>query len=115
MGLGHTEISKDQDLSFSALAKMVLVTLDAQGIREFDLVGNDTGGGVAQLIAATAPDRIRSLVLTNADIHDNYPPQALGGVHAAAIQGTLDDLLVSYLADPEQAHNGLGATVYEDP
>ena len=115
MGLGHTEIRANQELSFSAQAQMVLATLDALGVKDFDLVGNDTGGGIAQIIATKVPARIRSLVLTNADIHDNWPPKALGVVHAAATDGVLDDLFVGYLANPEQARNGLGSMVFEDP
>lgn len=115
MGLGHSEISVDQDLSFGAQADMVLATLDALGISSFDLVGNDTGGGIAQLLASKAPHRLRSLVLTNADTHDNYPPQALKTVHDAAVSGVLDDLFVSFLDDPELARTGLGAVVFEDP
>ena len=114
MGLGHTEIRPGQDLSFDAQAEMVLATLDAMGVEEFDLVGNDTGGGIAQLIAARAPHRIRSLVLTNADTHDNYPP-ALGVVHEAATQGVLADEFVKYLADPAAAQAGLSGLVFEDP
>lgn len=115
MGLGYTEAHPDQSLNISAQAEMVLSTLDALGVEAFDLVGNDTGGAVAQLIAVRAPERIRSLVLTNADIHDNFPPKALRAVHNAATAGTLDELFLSYLADPKLAQEGLGAMVYENP
>ncbi len=114
MGLGHTEIKPDQDLSFTSQAQMVLETLDALNIDQFDLVGSDTGGGVAQMIVAAAPQRVRSLVLTNADVHDNWPPKALTTVHTAAMQGNLDDLFVSYLDDAEIARDGLGGVVYQN-
>ena len=76
MGLGHTEIAADADVTFPAQAAMLLELLDALGIDRVDLVGNDSGGGVAQILAARAPERIRSLVLTNCDTHDNWPPPA---------------------------------------
>lgn len=114
MGLGHTVIQPDQELSFAAQAAMVLATLDAMGIVEFDLVGNDTGGGIAQIVAAKAPQRVRSLVLTNADTHDNYPPE-FGVVHKAAAGGILAGEFVKYLADPALAKAGLASLVFEDP
>lgn len=115
MGLGHTEVAADQDLRFGTQADMVLATLDALGVQEFDLVGNDSGGGVAQLIVAKASSRVRSLALTNSDVHDNWPPKALDTVHSAAKQEVLDDILASYVEDLEATRNGLGALVYEDP
>ena len=42
--------------------------------RQVDLVGNDTGGAIAQIFAARHPDRIRSLTLTNCDCEGNFPP-----------------------------------------
>ena len=41
-----------------------------------DLVGNDSGGGIAQIFAALHPERVRSLTLTDCDAHDNWPPEA---------------------------------------
>ena len=115
MGLGHSEISADQDLRFSTQADMVLATMDAMGVREFDLVGNDSGGGIAQLVVAKAPERVRSLVISNADVHDNWPPQALSVVHDLATQGQMDSVLQGYMMDVSSARNGLAALVYEDP
>lgn len=115
MGLGYTEIAADQDLRFSTQADMVLATLDAMGVREFDLIGNDSGGGIAQLIVAKAPKRVRSLVISNADVHDNWPPQALSTVHELATLGQMDDVLQAYMHDVDSARNGLAALVYEDP
>ncbi len=115
MGLGHSEIADDQDLGFDAQADMVLATLDAMGVQTFDLVGNDSGGAVAQIIAARTPQRVRSLVLTNADVHTNWPPAALGPMRELARQGRLDELLESHLEDPDIARSGLGRMAYENP
>jgi pimeloyl-ACP methyl ester carboxylesterase len=89
MGLGHTEIAPDQDLSFPAQADMLLALLDALGVERVDLVGNDSGGGIAQVLAAKAPGRLRSLVLTNCDTHDNWPPEAFRPVVELARKGGL--------------------------
>src|SRR5262245_17446268 len=73
---GDTEIAKEQDVSVTANAKMLRELLDALHIDQVDLVGNDSGGGIAQIFAAHNPQRVRSLALTNCDAHDNWPPEA---------------------------------------
>ena len=74
MGLGYTEIAASQDVSFAAQARMLAEVIDALGLEKVDLIGNDSGGAVAQIFAARNPDRLRSLVLTNCDVHDGWPP-----------------------------------------
>jgi pimeloyl-ACP methyl ester carboxylesterase len=94
---GSTEIRPEQDVSATANANMLLEFLDALKIDRVDLVGNDSGGGIAQIFAALHPDRIRSLTLTNADTHDNWPPEAfkpfVSMVAAGGLRGTLDAML----------------------
>src|ERR1700720_2468353 len=73
---GDTEIAPDQDVSVTANAKMLKEVLDALKIDQVDLVGNDSGGGIAQIFAALNPELVRTLTLTNCDTHDNWPPEA---------------------------------------
>jgi pimeloyl-ACP methyl ester carboxylesterase len=73
---GDTEIAPDQDVSVTANANMLKEFLDALNIDQVDLVGNDSGGGIAQIFAALYPERVRSLTLTDCDTHDNWPPEA---------------------------------------
>ena len=73
---GDTEIAPDQDVSVTANAKMLKEFLDALNIDQVDVVGNDSGGGIAQIFAALYPERVRSLTLTDCDTHDNWPPEA---------------------------------------
>jgi pimeloyl-ACP methyl ester carboxylesterase len=94
---GDTEISPDQDVSVTANAKMLKQFLDALKIDQVDLVGNDSGGGIAQIFAALYPERVRSLTLTDCDTHDNWPPEAfkpfLAMAAAGGLRGTLDAML----------------------
>jgi pimeloyl-ACP methyl ester carboxylesterase len=73
LGLGDTETPPGADWSLPAQADTVLGFLDAVGLGQVDVVGHDHGAAVAQLIAAGAPQRIRRLVLTNAEAYDNWP------------------------------------------
>lgn len=116
LGLGHTRARRGQDLSFASQAAMVLATLDQIGVDEFDLVGNDSGSGVAQLVATAAPHRIRSLVLTNGDVHDNFPPEAAEPVRQAAAEGALAPAFESFLNPANIAvAQAAFATVFEQP
>ena len=113
---GDTEIAPDQDVSVTANAHMILEFLDAMGLDQVDLVGNDSGGGIAQIFAALYPERVRSLTLTNTDAHDNWPPQAFLGFVEMVAQGGLKDTLTAMLADKTvfRSAQALGPC-YEDP
>src|ERR1700735_5895260 len=86
---GDTEIAPDQDVSVTANAKMLKEFLDALHIDQVDLVGNDSGGGIAQIFAALNPERVRTLTLTDCDTHDNWPPEAFKPFLAMAAGGGL--------------------------
>jgi pimeloyl-ACP methyl ester carboxylesterase len=103
MGLGYTEVSSTQDLSFTAQAQMIRQFLDALGLEIVDLVGNDSGGAIAQIFAGHNADRLRTLTLTNCDVHDGWPPEAVLPNIDAARKGTLADVFQSLLDDPEAA------------
>src|ERR1700682_6187316 len=96
---GDTEIDPNQDVSVTANANMLREVLDALKIDKIDLVGNDSGGGIAQIFAASHPDRVRSLTLTNCDAHDNWPPEAFKPFVEMAIAGGLRDTINAMLAD----------------
>src|SRR5580704_17067033 len=55
---GDTEIEPNQDVSVTANARMLGEVLDALRIEHVDLVGNDSGGGIAQIFAALNPNRV---------------------------------------------------------
>src|ERR1700730_18126956 len=86
---GDTEIDPNQDVSVTANASMLREVLDALQIDQIDLVGNDSGGGIAQIFAALNPHRVRTLTLTNCDTHDNWPPEAFKPFVDMAIVGGL--------------------------
>jgi pimeloyl-ACP methyl ester carboxylesterase len=73
-GHGGTPAGPERDVSLGGLARFVADVRDALGLDRVDLVGNDTGGAVAQIVAARAPERLRSFTLTNCETHDRVPP-----------------------------------------
>ena len=96
---GDTEIAPEQDVSVTANAKMIGEFLDALTIDKVDLVGSDSGGGIAQIFAALNPQRVRSLTLTDCDAHDNWPPEAFKPFLAMAAAGGLNGTLNAMLSD----------------
>jgi pimeloyl-ACP methyl ester carboxylesterase len=113
---GDTEIGPDQDVSVTANARMLAELLDALSIEQVDLVGNDSGGGIAQIFAASYPERLRSLTLTDCDAHDNWPPDAFKPFLAMAANGGLSATLNAMLSDKNvyRSPEALGPA-YEHP
>lgn len=118
MGLGYSEIPEGQDLSPGAQVEMLAAFLDHLELPVVDLVGNDSGGLVAQLFVARYPGRVRSLLLTNCDVHEDSPPPAILPQIAAAQAGTFaDDVLGPQLDDKARARrpDGLGGCCFTRP
>lgn len=113
---GETEIAGDQDVSVTANAKMIEQFLDALNVEQADLVGNDSGGGIAQIFSALYPQRVRSLTLTDCDVHDNWPPAAFKPFLAMAAGGGLRGTLEAMLSNKDiyRSPQALGPA-YEHP
>jgi pimeloyl-ACP methyl ester carboxylesterase len=103
MGLGYTEIGPSQDVSFTAQAHMLAEVMAALGIEKANLVSNDSGGAIAQIFAAHYPNRLTSLVLTNCDVHDGWPPPQVLPIMERARQGTLAPAFQPLVEHPELA------------
>ncbi len=118
MGLGYGEIPAGQALGPEAQVRMLLALLDALAVPAVDLVASDSGGAIAQILVARHPSRVRTLLLTNCDVHADSPPPALLPVIAASRAGTFaDDVLAPQLADRSRARlaSGLGGCCYTHP
>src|SRR5215207_9382166 len=82
----HLEpLPKDADVSPPALADLIADAVEALGLDEVTLVGNDTGGGLSQILVTRRADRIGALVLTSCDAFDNFPPRFFRIVLAPAL------------------------------
>jgi pimeloyl-ACP methyl ester carboxylesterase len=106
---GATSARADQDLSFDAQAGMLAAFCLAMKFDRVDVIANDSGGGIAQIFAARHPELIRSLVLTNCDTHDNWPPKQAEPLHRLAIEGGLGAIGQRMLEDVAFARAGFAA------
>jgi pimeloyl-ACP methyl ester carboxylesterase len=113
---GETDVSSQQDVSVTANATMIKEFIDVLAIDRVDLIGNDSGGGIAQIFAASYPERVRTLTLTDCDAHDSWPPEAFKPFLAMAAGGGLAQTLDAMLAhkDLYRSAEALGPA-YEHP
>jgi pimeloyl-ACP methyl ester carboxylesterase len=114
MAHGDTKIAGDPDLSFNGQADMLEAFCTALKLDQVDVVANDSATGIVTIFAARHPERIRSLVLTNGDVHDNWPPAAFERTRKAAAQGSLVPALRQMLVDADFARTSF-AVGYQFP
>ncbi|MCI4566649.1 alpha/beta hydrolase [Lysobacter sp. CFH 32150] len=115
LGLGYTRVAEEQGVAPAAQAAMLMALLDKLGIPTVDIVANDSGDAVAQLLAARHPQRVRTLLLTNGDEEHDSPPPTLKPLLALARAGKSTDVFPGWLADKASARVGFGGAVYADP
>ena len=111
---GATRTPAKQDVSCKAQAQMLEDFCAALRLDQVDLIANDTGGSIVQIFAARYPHRIRSLTLTNCEVHDNWPPVAFEPMLKAAAKGRLAEIFRWMLNDIESARKSF-AICYEHP
>lgn len=75
MGAHRVPANVDSDLSAAGLARAVAELLEHLDASDVTLVGNDSGGAIAQVVAASHPERLARVVLTNCDMYDVFPPK----------------------------------------
>jgi haloalkane dehalogenase len=118
LAMGYTQVAEGQDVGPDAQAEMLVALLDTLGIQSVDLVANDSGGAVAQLLVVRHPQRVRSLLLTNCDVETDSPPAALLPVIELSKQGKfVDQWLGAWWDDRDLARSpeGIGGMCYADP
>ena len=104
------------DLSLNGLAGMLDELCERLGLTQVDVVANDTGGAVAQVFAARHPERIRTLTLTNCDVHENFPPESFKPFIALAESGEFGPMVAAMAGDLDLARSEAGfGMVYAHP
>ncbi len=118
LGLGFTEVTAGQGVAPLDQVAMLVALLDELKVPVTDVIANDSGGAVAQLLVTRHPERVRSLLLTNCDAEFDYPLKALQPIIEASKAGKFaDDLIGAWLADKTLARSaqGIGGMCYSSP
>ncbi len=108
LGLGDSKAPLTADFGLPAQATMVRGLLSALGLDSAHLVGNDTGGAIAQLFAARYPRCVKSLVLSDCDAFDNWPPPQVERLRAVMRLPGGTGLLTTLMSVPAIAGSRLG-------
>ncbi|HEV7615333.1 MAG TPA: alpha/beta hydrolase [Solirubrobacterales bacterium] len=74
IGAQQIAMKPDADLSPPGVAATIASFLDALGLEDVTIVGNDSGGAMSQVLVTRHPERVGRLVLTNCDTYENFPP-----------------------------------------
>jgi len=94
LGAHGVPLRRDADLTPPGLARLIADFIDALGLDDVVLVGNDTGGALSQIVAADHGERLGGLVLTSCDAFENFLPPMFRGLQVAArIPGALPAFL----------------------
>jgi pimeloyl-ACP methyl ester carboxylesterase len=73
-GAHREALRASADTSPPGVARLVVEVLDRLGIERAVLIGNDSGGVIAQLVVASAAQRVAALVLISCDAFETFPP-----------------------------------------
>ena len=73
LGHGFSDQRDRFDRSLTAQTAMILELLDSLNIERANIVGHDTGGGVALIMAIHHPERVNRVVLSNIVAYDSWP------------------------------------------
>jgi pimeloyl-ACP methyl ester carboxylesterase len=77
LGAHAVPLHPGADATLAGVAATVGAFLEALDLTDVVLVGNDTGGLVAQLVAVHHGARLGALVLTSCDAFEHFPPPVL--------------------------------------
>jgi pimeloyl-ACP methyl ester carboxylesterase len=99
-GAHPTPMRPDADLTTAGVGRLIADFLQAHDLHQVILVGNDSGGAIAQVVAARHPQRLGGLVLAACDAFDNHPPRLFRPLIAAARTGALTPLLATLTLRP---------------
>jgi len=73
-GLGETRWRDDTPFGFADQVKALRAFVDRLGLDRYALVGHDTGGTLARLLALSDPERAGRLVVMNTEMPGHRPP-----------------------------------------
>jgi 2-hydroxymuconate-semialdehyde hydrolase len=81
-GYGESEVAAGIDVGMASQAGWLLQMLDLLGVKRATLIAHDVGSAAAQIMLATAPQRVRSLVVLDGVHAGEWAMDAIAGIRA---------------------------------
>jgi pimeloyl-ACP methyl ester carboxylesterase/thioester reductase-like protein len=115
LGISDSEAPGSADFGLPAQAARVRSLMSALDISSAHIVGNDTGGVIAQFFAVRWPHCVRSLMLSDCDAHGTWPPTHVAWIAALMRIPGGAAALITLMRIPALARSsiGLGRMVYD--
>ena len=96
LGAHQVPLAAHAERTPAGIARLLADFIEALGLQDVTLVGNDTGGALAQLVATRHPERLRALVLTPCDIYEDFLPPLFKPLQMAAkVPGALHGIALT--------------------
>jgi pimeloyl-ACP methyl ester carboxylesterase len=113
---GHP-LRPESDTSPPGIARLAVEVLDGLGIGQAIVVGNDSGGVIAQLLVESHPQRVAGLVLVSCDAFEMFPPGLYRYLFRLAAVPGLVTALARVMSIPVVAKSriGFGAVISQRP
>jgi len=73
-GMGQSEWTSETELGFHGHVRRAIDFVDHLGLSSYDVVGHDTGGTIARLMALADAERIQSVTVIDTEIPHRFPP-----------------------------------------
>ncbi|MEM7769308.1 MAG: alpha/beta hydrolase [Cyanobacteria bacterium P01_A01_bin.37] len=110
LGHGWSDRRDRFDRSFQDQARMIVAFLSALGVAQVDVVGHDTGGAVALILAIEHAALVNRLVITNSVCYDRFDDDMLDFGHplrwksrpVSDLMAVLEESLAAGLSNPSQ-------------
>ncbi|MEA5448228.1 alpha/beta fold hydrolase [Leptolyngbya sp. CCNP1308] len=110
LGHGWSDRRDRFDRSFQDQARMITALLAALNLQQVDVVGHDTGGAVALILAIEHPAVVNRLVITNSVCYDRFDDDMLDFGHplrwkprpVSDLVAALEESLAAGLSNPDR-------------
>jgi pimeloyl-ACP methyl ester carboxylesterase len=94
LGSHRRAMDPDADLTPRGVARLLLDFLEHHDLTDVCLVANDTGGAITQFLLDIDDRRVSSVLFTNCDAFDRFPPPPFKQLfHVAKLPGALPAML----------------------
>lgn len=84
LGSHRSALAAGADRSPRGVAHLIADFIEALALQHVTILANDTGGAIAQILAAERPERLDALVLSNCDLFENFLPPVFRPLQWAA-------------------------------